>query len=427
MSAYPLVFRIAQKFNGPHVLDVPGTVEAELSRLSLAEKIQPGETVAITVGSRGISNIRVIIQSVVGHLKRIGADPFIVPAMGSHGGGTAAGQRQILESHGVTEDFCGCPIRASMETVVVCQAVEGFPVHFDQHAYNADHVFVCNRIKPHTLFTGDFESGLMKMMLIGLGKHNGASIYHQVIRDYTFNQIVRSVVREVMAKCSIVAGLAVVENSICQTAKIEAIAPQDLEDREKLLLIEAKQWIPQLPFSTADILLIDEIGKNVSGSGMDVNVVGRKHLLHRSAENEFPKVKMIAVRNLTSKSYGNAIGIGLAEFCRTRVLEKMDVEITRVNVLTGGHVAEAMSPLDYQTDQEMLQVMLSQIRSAQPSEVKLLWIRNTSALSEVECSEAFLDDARNRNDLKILTDLRPLPLDTSGNLCDEQLLANVTK
>ncbi len=421
MSDYPLVFRVRQKFDDPQVDDVAGEVDAQLSRLSLGDKIKSGQTVAVTVGSRGITNIRDITKAIIDHLKRLGADPFIVPAMGSHGGGTAEGQRGIIESYGMTEEFCGCPIRASMETVVVCQAAEGFPVHFDKLAFNADHVVVCNRIKSHTMFTGDVESGLMKMMLIGLGKHVGASIYHGVVRDYSFGQIVRSVAAEVLAKCSIVAGVGVVENSYCQTGRIEAVAPQELEQREKAMLVQAKQWSPRLPFRTADILLIDQIGKDISGAGMDVNVVGRKHQFHRSADDEYPKIKMIAIRDLSQRTQGSAIGIGLAEFCRTRAIEKMDVQKTRLNVLTAGHHAEAMLPMDYETDEQMLQVMLTQLGRTAPDDANLMWICSTRELAEVECSAAYLDEARGRDDLEMVSDLRPLPFDEGGNLDDERM------
>ena len=418
MSEYPLVFRVRQRFDDPHLDDVPSEVEAQLSRLSLGTKIKPGQTVAITSGSRGIADARLIIKAIVDHLKRIGADPFIVPAMGSHGGGTAEGQRGILESYGITEAFCGCPIRASMDTVVVCEAAEGFPVHFDKQAFAADHVVVCNRVKPHTLFAGDVESGLMKMMLIGLGKHAGATVYHRAIRDYSFGQIVRSVANEVLSRCSVIAGLAVIENSYGRTAMIEAVAPQEFEVREKALLTRAKQWLPRLPFKAADILVIDEIGKNISGSGLDVNVVGRKHLLHKAAEQEYPKINMIAVRDLTPLTHGNATGIGLVEFCRSRLLEQMDVPITRVNVLTGGHHTEAMLPLDYETDRQMLDTMLSQIGLADPPDAKLLWIRNTLALAEVECSAAYLNEARerevNRFSNQPMTDPSCVPLMTSS-------------
>ena len=416
MSDYPNIFRLRQLFDAPEISDIAGEVENQLSRLQLAEKIQPGQTVAISAGSRGIANIHIIIKAVADHLRSIGAEPFIVPAMGSHGGGTAEGQQGIIEAYGITEEFCQCPIKAGMETVIVCDAKEGFPVHFDKHAYGADHVVVVGRVKPHTNFVGDIESGLMKMMLIGLGKHAGAKIYHRAISDYSFGQIVRSVAREVLAKCRIVAGLAIVENSYDETAQLEAIAPEDFEDREKQLLILAKQWMPKLPFDQADILVLDEIGKDISGSGMDTNVVGRKYHDHQAAEGETPRIRNIIVRGLTPATHGNASGIGMAEFCRTQLVEEMDARITRINCITGGHSTGAMVPLDYETDREILDVALVSIGLTQPPEARFLWARNTLDIAEIECSDAYLQEARERDDLEVLSEPRPMPLGEDGNL-----------
>ena len=416
MSDYPLIFRIRRSFERPRIEDVGAEVEAQLATLSLGDKIRPGESVAVSAGSRGVANIHLIIKTIVDHLKKLGAEPFIVPAMGSHGGGRAEGQRQIIESYGVTEAFCGCPIRSSMETVVVCKAKEGFPVHFDKHAFGADHVVVCGRVKPHTTFVGDIESGLMKMMLIGLGKHEGAKIYHRAIKDYSFGQIVRSVAREVLSRCRVVAGVAVVENGFDETAKIAAVAPGEFEEREKELLALSKKWMPRLPFDRADVLLIDEIGKDVSGSGLDTNVVGRKYLSHEAREDEFPKVSIIGVRDLTKATHGNATGIGAAEFCLTRVIEKMDVEATRTNSLTGGGAVSAMLPLDYPNDRELLDHAFPLIGLTPPQNAKLIWIQSTLHVAEAECSVAYLEEARNREDLEILTDPRPMPFDGNGLL-----------
>jgi hypothetical protein len=416
MTAYPNIFRVRQHFDAPRVDDVAGEVAKQLSQLQLSEKIQPGQSVAISAGSRGIANIHIIIKAVADHLNSIGAAPFVVPAMGSHGGGTAEGQQGILEQYGITEQFCGCPIKASMETVIVCDAAEGFPVHFDKHAHEADHVMVVGRVKPHTNFSGDIESGLMKMMLIGLGKHAGAKIYHRAIKDYTFGQIVRSVAREVLAKCGIVAGLGIVENSYDETARIEAVAPADFEEREKQLLVLAKKWMPQLPFESADILVLDEIGKDISGSGMDTNVVGRKYHDHKAAEDETPKIKNIIVRGLTSATHGNASGIGLAEFCRSSLVEQMDARITRINCITGGHSTGAMVPLDYETDREILDVALVSIGLTEPPNAGFMWARNTLDIAEIECSEVYLEEARGRDDLEILCEPRPMPLGDDGNL-----------
>ncbi len=418
MPEYPQIFRLRQSFERPRVADVAAEVHAQLTHLALRERIQPGQSVAITAGSRGIANMPVIVKAIVDHMRILGAQPFIVPAMGSHAGGTAEGQQELIEEYGITEAFCGCPIRSSMDTVVVCQAREGFPVHFDRFAAAADHVVVCGRVKPHTSFAGDVESGLMKMMLIGLGKHNGAKIYHRAIMDYSFDQIIRSVAREVLSRCRVVAGVAIVENSYDETAKIAAVRPEEFEAREKELLVLAKKWLPRLPFDKADILLIDELGKDISGTGMDTNVVGRKFAVHEPGPGEKPEIRYIAVRGLTPKTRGNATGLGLAEFCRSRVLRERDVNMTRINSCTGGDVCAAMTPLDYETDREILDVALPLIGLTEPRDAKLIWIRDTLHVEEVACSVAYLAEARQRPDLDVLSPPVQLPWDAAGNLPD---------
>lgn len=418
MPDYPVVFRVRQNFDSPRIDDVAAAVAAELATLNLRDRVKPGESVAITAGSRGIANIHLVIKAIVDHFKSLDTRPFIVPAMGSHAGGTAEGQRALIEGYGVTEEFCGCPIRASMDTVVVCEAAEGFPVHFDRQAFEADHVVVCGRIKPHTNFVGDIESGLMKMMLIGLGKHNGAKIYHGAIKDFSFGQIVRSVAREVLQKCRIVAGVGIVENSYDQTAKIAAVLPEEFEMRERELLEIAKAWMPRLPFAAADLLFIDRMGKDISGTGMDTNVVGRKFGIHQAGPDETPDIRMIAIRSLTEATHGNAAGLGLAEFCRSRVLRQRDDEITRINCFTGGHAIGAMTPVDYETDREILDVALPLIGLTEAPDAKLMWIQDTLHVAEVECSVAYLEEARQRSDLEIVAEPRPLPLDADGNLPD---------
>ena len=413
---FPRLFRVRQRFERPRVDDVAAEVEAQLARLRLAERIAPGESVAISAGSRGIANIDTIIRATVEHLRKVGAKPFIVPAMGSHGGGTAEGQRAIIEGYGITEQRMGCPIRATMETVVVCHTPEGVPVHFDRFAFEADHVLVCGRVKPHTNFVGDIESGLMKMMLIGLGKHEGAKVYHRAIHDYSFGHIVRSVASEVLAKCGVVAGLAIVENAYDETAHIEAVPPEQFESREKELLVMARRWMPRLPFDRCDLLLIDEIGKNISGAGMDTNVVGRKYLDHRTAEHETPKVKWIAVRGLTKETHGNAAGIGIAEFCTRRAVEQTDWRITKINCMTAGHPQGAMTPVVFDSDRELLSAALPALGMTEPKNARILWIRDTLHVAEVECSEPYLDEAMQRDDLQIIASPRKMAFDGQGNL-----------
>ncbi len=336
--------------------------------------------------------------------------------MGSHGGATATGQVEVLASLGVTETSVGCPICASMDTVVVCDAAEGFPVHFDRLAFEADHVMVCNRIKPHTGFTGDLQSGLMKMMLIGLGKKAGADIYHRACQDHGFGQIVRSVAAEVLRRCHVVAGLGIVENGYEQTALIQAVPPAEIESREKELLKQAIAWMPRLPFDDGDLLIIDEIGKNISGTGMDTNIVGRKHNDHSATGDEKPRLRYLFVRGLTEATHGNASGIGIAEFTLQCVVDQLDPIKTATNCVTANHPTGAMIPLHFATDREVLEAALGSIGLRQPQEARLMWITNTLQLQEVDCSEAYWQEAQSRPDLEVLIPPRPLPLDDKGNL-----------
>ncbi len=418
MQSFPKIFRVRQTFPRRRLVDVAAEVHTQLARLKLEGSICPGQSIAITAGSRGIANIASILRAAVEHLQILGAKPFIVPAMGSHGGGTADGQRQVLNSYNITEAFCGCPIRSSMETTIVGRAAEGFPIHIDRLACEADSVLICGRVKPHTSFCGEFQSGLMKMLLIGMGKCEGANIYHRASEDHSFDQIVRSVAPLVLEKCRVLAGLAIVENAYDETASIEAVAPQQFASREPQLLAIAREWMPRLPFDAIDVLVIDRIGKNISGSGYDPNIVGRKFDDHKAVGTEMPKVKRVCVRGLTPESHGNAIGLGMAEFCRTQLVRAMDPKITRLNTLVSGHLPAGMIPLDYETDREMLMAAMSTIGLVEPHNARLLWIANTLELAEVECSAAYLEAARERSDLEIVIEPRDLRFDAKGNLAE---------
>jgi len=413
---YPRMLRIKQRFEGPCVEDIPATVEAQLASLQLGEKIKPGETVAITAGSRGIANIAVIIKAAVNHIKSLGVVPFIVPAMGSHGGGTPEGQRGIVEGYGITEDYTGAEIRSSMETVIVDKTPQGIPVHFDKHAYDADHVLVCGRVKPHTGFVGEIESGLLKMMLIGLGKHAGAKIYHRAILDYSFGEIITAVADSVLDKCGIVAGLAIVENAYDQTALLAAVAPENFVSREKELLKQAKQWMPRLPFDKVGLLIIDEIGKDISGSGMDTNVIGRKYSDHCATDKDDVSVKRIFVRGLTYETHGNACGLGLAEFTNSRTVQSVDQNITTINSLTGGHPSAAMIPVHYDSDREVLDAALPTTGLADAPDARVIHISTTLHVGEVLVSEAYLAEIESRDDLEIIDGPSEMQFDADGNL-----------
>lgn len=412
----PRMVRLRQTFEATRVNDIPSEVERQLATLNLGQQVKPGQTVAITAGSRGIANIAIIIKAACDHVRRIGGKPIIVPAMGSHGGGTAEGQRQIIEGYGVTEAFTGAEIRASMETVIVDTTPQGIPVHFDKHAFGCDHVLLVGRIKPHTGFVGPVESGLHKMMLIGLGKHEGAKIYHRAILDNSFLEIIRAVADVVLKKCRVIGGLGIVENAYDETGLIAAVAPNDFFTRESELLTLAKKWLPRLPFANTQLLIIDEIGKNISGTGMDTNVIGRKYNDHAATANDDVSVKRIFVRGLTEATHGNATGIGIAEFTNTRTINQVDRRITAINCLTGGHPTAAMLPIAFDTDRDVIQAALPTLGLVEPTNAKVVQIANTLHLGEVLVSEAYIPEIAQRPDLAIIDGPFEMPFDADGNL-----------
>jgi hypothetical protein len=418
MSTTPLpkFFRVRQSFARPQVAQLRDSVQVQLAKCCQIDL--QGKSVAITVGSRGVANIDSIVRASVDFLLERGALPFIVPAMGSHGGATATGQADLLAGFGVTEAAMGCPVRSSMEVVEVCRATEGFPVYFDKYASAADHVLVVNRIKPHTRFAGAIESGLMKMMLIGLGKQKGAEVYHRAIVNYSFDQIVRSVANTVIERCNILAGLAILENAYEETADVVGILPADIESREAELLLKVKSWMPSLPFDQAELLIIDQIGKNISGTGMDTNVIGRKRNDHAAIEGDSPNIHHIYVRGLTQATHGNASGIGLAELCHRRVLDGIDHATMRMNCITASHVTGAMIPLDFESDRAALETACQLAGYVAPAEVSAMWIRDTLSLEEVECSEYFFSQAEAQSDFEVLTCPRALEFDDRNDLVE---------
>lgn len=411
----PKFFRAQQRFPRPHVTELQASVQHQLEKVCTSTALE-NQSVAITVGSRGVANIAEITRACVNYFKSRRALPFIIPAMGSHGGATADGQKQVLESLGVTSAQMGCPIRSSMKVGKVCDAPEGFPVYIDQHALNADHVLVVNRIKPHTRFAGEIESGLMKMMLIGLGKQQGAEVYHRAIVNHSFDQIVRSVAQEVIGRCNVLAGLAILENAYEETAQLVGVPAQEIESVEPGLLHQVKQWMPQLPFDRAEFLVVDQIGKNVSGTGMDTNVIGRKKNDHAAIDGEKPNLHHIYVRSLTTATHGNAAGIGLAELCHARVLEQMDYEATRTNCITAGHVTGAMLPIDFPNDRQALETVCQLAGYVPPQAIEAMWILDTLHLDQVECSEAFFARARQSDSIEVVRPPTELEFDSQGNL-----------
>lgn len=409
----PRFFGIRQHFSRTRVTDIRETVWRELEQTCLQE--WTGMRIAITCGSRGVANIAEITRTVVEFVRHRGGEPFIVPAMGSHGGATAEGQLSVLAGYGVTEANMGCPILSSMEVELVCEAKQGFPVYLDRYAFAADGILVVNRIKPHTRFAGAIESGLMKMMLIGLGKQTGAEVYHRVIHDYDFDQIVRAVAQEVIQRCNVLAGLAICENAYEETAAIKALPAGRIEIEEPKLLSQVKAWMPKLPFDEAELLIVDQIGKNISGTGMDTNVIGRKFNDHAAINGDSPSIHHVYVRALTEATHGNASGIGLAELCHQRVLDAMNEETTRMNCITAGHVTGAMLPLRFPNDRAAIETACKLAGYLPPEQVPVMWITDTLHLDSVKLSEAYLERAQLAG-MEIVQPLQELQFDDAGDL-----------
>ncbi len=414
---FPRLIRIRQTFDRTSVRNIPEAVREELVKLHLKNIIKPEDRVAITAGSRGISHIALILKTIVESLKDLGAKPFLFPAMGSHGGATAEGQVALLKHYQITEENIGAPILSSMEAVEIGETELGIPVYIDRNAFQADHIIVVNRIKPHTKFKGPVESGLMKMMAIGMGKQKGADLSHKAAIHYGFPKIIEGASRVVLRRAPILLGLGIIENGYDETARIVGLSPEEIESREKDLLSQARQMMPKLPFNQIDLLIVDEMGKDISGVGMDPNVTGR----NRDLTGTFPhptNVKRLFVRNLTEGAHGNAIGIGLADLTTKRLVEKIDFQAMYMNCTTAISLEKASIPMSFDTDEEAIRVGLGSIGLTPPDRARIVRIRNTLHLDEVEVSEVYWDELIGRSDLEILEGPYPMRFDPQGNLTD---------
>jgi hypothetical protein len=414
MGLLPQFFHLQQLFDAPTVADPGEATRSAMAQLPAASFIKRGMRVAVGAGSRGITNYDVIVRAVCEELKRLGADVFIVPAMGSHGGATAAGQLDVLTHYGITEPAMGFTVKSSMDVVELGRTGE-FVVYQDQHAAGADAIVLVNRIKPHTDFHGPIESGLMKMAAIGLGKQKGAYQFHQATARIGHAQALLEVAREVLKLSKIVFGIGIIENPLHQTARVTAVPTVAMEQEEMKLLDEARNLMPRLPFDEVDLLIVDEMGKNISGTGLDTNVV------RRDAHGSFilpgaNPVRRIYVRSLHPDSYGNAAGIGLADFVHDRLLAAMDGQATSVNVITSLTPANARVPLHFPTDCEALDAALQTCGCHEARDAKVLWIKNTLSCENILASEAYLQQARARSDLRVKSELGPLVFNGQGDL-----------
>lgn len=411
---FPAIYRIKQTFPRMIVQDIPAAVIDELQRMP-SDKIRHGDRVAISAGSRGISQLPLILQTIVSYLRSIGAEPFIFPAMGSHGGATAEGQLRLLKKSGIDESSVGAPVISSMNAVEIGKTSDGVPVFIDENAYRSDHIVVVNRVKPHTKFKAPIESGLMKMMAIGMGKQKGADLYHKAAVQFGFAEIIVGAGREVLKKAPVFCGIGIVENAYHETAKIAALRPEDLEKEEMDLLALSKRLMPGLPFNEIDLLIVDEMGKNISGTGMDPNITGRNRDILGTFSHPV-KVKRLFVRDLTDKSGGNATGLGLADITTQRLVDKINYESTYRNCITAISLEKAAVPMYFKSDRQAMEVALGSIGLTPPEEGRIVRIVNTLQLDELEVSETYYPQIIEQQNLEVLSGPYQWTFDAEGLL-----------
>ncbi len=393
------LIKIKQRFKHTKIPDekIETVVQDQFraSGLSIAQDAQ----IAIAVGSRGIANLPRIVKTLVQCVKDLGGKPFIVPAMGSHGGATAEGQTQVLESYGITEEYTGTPIRSSMDVVELPSADLKNKVYMDRLAYQADGTIVINRVKVHTAFHAAIESGLMKMCVIGLGKHKGALEIHRYGAQ-GLRELIPPTARQILTHGNIILGIGIAENAYEQTALIKAVVPADFEQEERKLLQWVRNNMPTLPVDQLDVLIVDEFGKNISGTGMDVNIVGRRKIASEP-EPESPNITSIILLGLSEKSHGNANGMGLADVITRRFFEKLDFKATYENILTTGFLERGKIPVVAETDRQALEYALKPCGLADPGQAKIIRIKNTLILDELWVSPKVVDEIKDRKDITV--------------------------
>jgi len=396
----------------PGLLDLPGHVVDALTGLNLPPAKLRGKRVAVAVGSRGIANLDVLVKSVCDWLKTQGARPFVFPAMGSHGGATAEGQRKVLAEYGITPENLGVEVVSSMETVSLGMTPEGFEAHVDRHAWEADGVVVLNRVKPHTDFSGTIESGPLKMIAVGMGKATGARECHRRSWKYGFEKVIRALAAKTLATGKILAGVAVVENELHQIAIVRAARAAGLASMEEACMEKARPLLARLPFPKLDLLILGEIGKNISGTGMDTRVVGRGLEL---PPGEAPQIRLIYARELTPESGGNALGVGLADAIHERLYRAIDLEKMYANARTSMNPPMPRIPIFWASDRQALDWVLGALGSPEPQEQRVAWIQNTLNLNRIAVTQALAAEAASLPAWRLLPEPFVPGFDREGN------------
>ena len=410
----PVMVPIHQHFDETRIEDIEGVVSAQFAREEVRKLFKPGAKVAVGVGSRGLDQLVRIVRAVISELKKLGTDPFIIPAMGSHGGATAEGQIEILAGYGITEEAVGAPVRATMEVVQLGTMDGEVPVYFDRMAYEADAVVVVNRIKSHTSLQTETQSGVMKMLAIGLGKHKGASALH----SHGVKKIQRYIpeaARIIMEKTPFACGVALVENAFAKVCAIEVLTKPTVEAAEIRLLKYAKSLAPCLPVDKIDILIVEKIGKDYSGLGMDPYVIGRWKIWGEP-EPEKPNITTLIALDLSDASHGNAGGVGMADIIPRRLYKKIDFHATYTNAITATYLARVQIPVTVETDREAMEVALKVCGEPNLDRVRVVRIKNTLELSDLYVSQNIWEEIKNKEGITKTGEARPLSFDQMGNL-----------
>lgn len=409
---------VKQNFPDRGIRDIAAETARQLRASPFAARVKPGGRVAIGVGSRGIANIATIVRGVVDYFAAHGLKPFIFPAMGSHGAATAEGQAEVLAHYGIHEATMGCPIISQLDVVPLGKTQDGIEAFIDRAAYESDGVMLVGRVKWHTDFAGSIESGLFKMMAIGLGKFAGAQRYHTYAYKLGLGNVIRSVGRQVLASGKILGGLAILEDAYHNTAQLTPVLVEEMERKEEELLALVKSWMGKIPVPALDVLILDEIGKNISGAGMDTKVVNRGVYGQYNPWPDTPRIERIFVRDLSAVSYGNAAGVGLADVVTDRLVEKIDWVPTRINALTASTPAAIRLPIHFPSDRECLQAIWPTVGKFRAGDVTIGWIRNTLELTPIVLSENLMPEIEKNPLLEVIAGPRPIQFDEAGNLVD---------
>jgi hypothetical protein len=411
--AFPKMAAFRQGFAADNLDDVAGGVAGELQRCGLAGRIEPGQRIAITGGSRGIANISQITRVVVDAVRDAGGEPFVMPAMGSHGGATAEGQVEVLASYGLGEADMGCPVQATMDVEEIARLDDGTPVLVNRLALEADGIVVVNRVKPHTSFRGTHESGVVKMLTIGLGCHRGATMAHAQGAQ-GLARLIPALGAALLERLPVLAGVALVENAYDQTARVTALRPEEFLPREAQLLEEARVNMPRILAHRIDLLIVDEMGKNISGTGMDTNVIGRM-MLPGIKEPDEPGVSRIFVRRLSDKTHGNANGVGLSDVITRQLFDAIDFDATYANAFTSTFLNRAYIPIIKADDRDAIASMFEVLRIDDGATARVARIRNTLDVARIQLSEALARDS-DHPDLERVGDFEPMGFDDDGAL-----------